>query len=70
MCAASCQGELGEQSEQSSHPLHGQGLQGMSAELCRQCLQGPQEHWVQLSEEDNWLSLCREARGGHKAQFC
>lgn len=25
-CAASCQGELGKQSEQSSHSLHGQGL--------------------------------------------
>lgn len=26
VCAASCQGQLGKQSEQRGHPLHGQGL--------------------------------------------
>lgn len=35
LCAAGSQGQLGEKCEQRGYPLHGQGLWGKSAELCR-----------------------------------
>lgn len=67
MCAASCQGQLGKKREQSGHSLHGEWLWGMGAELRRQGLQGPHEHWVQLpGEEQLAFTIRRDQDEGTK----
>lgn len=48
--AASCQGQMGEESEQRGYPLYGQGLRWVGAELPGHSLQGTHQHWVQLPE--------------------